>query len=526
MFSSFGLILLLALLPHSHSQTANTEDRLTSAFAYLAYPTVFDGILVSQLETPVQFRALLYLNLATYNAWSNYHPTAADIFGRTRFKQPPSQFSTANKNVAIFYSLLRLYESQPQSFGGSSAIPTFRQLMRDQGLDPDDRSTNMSTPVGVGNREGMDTARLMTLDGWNADGSFTSSTPEYALPFQDYTDYVPKNTPWKLSFPLRWQPFLETNQLGFFFHQEHVVPFAGDTLAFSMTRQELSRRKVPSPYANRNARAGKVLGRDLSLLRALGREVFRVSRRLTTKQRVLAELFDNKVSAFRTAENPFGTASIAAAIRFFVLAPQLDWDLDTDVIYGLAANIATYDAAVAVWREKRRQDAVRPSGQVMEFLFGQNTVVVGGRAGEGRVRIQPREWQPYIRTMPHSEFPSASACACKALVEQSLLFVGGRDRFEYNVTVAKGSSLYGGGEFPREDVTIPINTLTEWETLCGVSRLWAGVHFKPAVEAGFSLCEGIGAKARDVVDTIVAGGVPTAWMSWLDSGAERFWEME
>lgn len=32
---------------------------------------------------------------------------------------------------------------------------------------------------------------------------------------------------------------------------------------------------------------------------------------------------------------------------------------------------------------------------------------------EGVQTIRADEWMPFIRTMPHSEFPSASACLCE-----------------------------------------------------------------------------------------------------------------
>lgn len=31
----------------------------------------------------------------------------------------------------------------------------------------------------------------------------------------------------------------------------------------------------------------------------------------------------------------------------------------------------------------------------------------------GVATIKAEEWEPFIRTMPHSEYPSASACICE-----------------------------------------------------------------------------------------------------------------
>lgn len=504
-------------------QTENTKERLTQSFAFVAYPKIFDGIIASRLETPLQFRALLYVNMVTFNAWSNFHPTAVDIFGRKRFKLPSRFHTTENKNIAILFGLLRLYESSPQSFGGDSALPAFRQLMRERGLDPDDQSTNTSTVVGVGNREGKDLGRLLAIDGWNSQGDLTATAEAFKLPFQDYTGYQPINPPCCLKHPFRWQALLETNNIGFFFRQEHVTPYAGSAIAFSVTPAEVATRKVRSPYRFPRAQASKALKRDLKTLRRNARGVLKISRRLTVRKRLLAELMDNKVNGFKTEENPLGEASIAAALRFFILGPELDFTLDEEIIYGLAANIVTFDAMVTVWKEKLRHDLVRPTGQTMEFLFGDSNVKVSGGAGKGTVSIKAREWQPYIRTMPHSEYPSASACACSAIVEHALLVTKGRDVFPYNVTFSKGSSRFAKN-FPERDVTIGINRLSEWSRLCGKSRLWAGVHFEPAVDAGVRLCKGLGNAAENTVQNLVRGRADLKFLKWLPADTERFWE--
>lgn len=46
-------------------------------------------------------------------------------------------------------------------------------------------------------------------------------------------------------------------------------------------------------------------------------------------------------------------------------------------------------------------------------IFGDTEVETYAGPGEGVQTIKASEWEPYIRTMPHSEFPSASACMCK-----------------------------------------------------------------------------------------------------------------
>ncbi|KAI0563330.1 PAP2/haloperoxidase-like protein [Gracilaria domingensis] len=420
-------------------QSESTIEREASA-AGIVFARIFDNITIDGLETPVQFRATTYYNFAAWNAWSSYHPTAADIFGRTRFKRPPCEHTFENKNTAVLYSIWRAYEASPQSFGGDSNIPIFRQLMTEMGLDPDNNSTDLTTPIGIGNRAGYDTARMMKIDGWNSDGDLTSTQSNYAQPFLDYTGYAPKNSPWKIRFPFKWQPLLEDNGRGFFFRQENVVPYAGQAIAFGFTREEMNDRKIDSPYVRPDAHAKLATKQDIRKLKSLAKEVLDTSATLTDEQRLLAEFFDNKAKAFRTEENPAGVPSIATALRFLILGPALDLSFDEDIMYGMGAAVATFDSMVAAWKEKRRHDLVRPTGQTMEFLFGNRKVNVWGGPGKGAVQIKAGEWQPLIRTMPHAEFPSGSACTCSTLVEHALANTNQTDEYPFEVTVPKGST--------------------------------------------------------------------------------------
>ncbi|KAI0559265.1 PAP2/haloperoxidase-like protein [Gracilaria domingensis] len=464
--------------------------------------------------------------MATYNAWASYHPTAVDIFGRSRFRRPANEHTRDNKNLAVLYALFRVYEESPHSFGGDSGIPVYRELIEELGYDPDDRSTDLTTPIGIGNRAGWDTARLMRIDGWNSEGDLTATQKNYKQFFADYTDYTPFNNPWKIDFPFKWQPMLEDNGRGFFFRQEFVAPYAGSAISFSLSPEEVESRKVTSPYRKDTATIDEALPRDIKTLRRQAKKLLSVSENLTEKERVLAELFDNKAKAFRTEENPAGIASIATAVRFLLVGPGLDLNLDEEIIYGMGSNFASFDSLMTAWKEKRRVDAIRPTGQTMKFLFGNRKFKVWGGPGKKPVMIKAAEWQPYIRTMPHSDIPSGSSCSCTAVVEFALANTKGRDFFPYKFTVPKGSSKFYPGQVPAEDMEIEINHLSEWAELCGQSRLWAGVHFEPAIEAGANLCKGIGQASQNLMDRLVAGEADFTWLKSLPDDVERFWEEE
>lgn len=80
------------------------------------FPNVFNDIVTDGLETPLQIRAFFYLNLAVFNSWASYHPTAVDVFGRSKFRRPEDEHTVENKNTAIYYAILRLYQASPPEF--------------------------------------------------------------------------------------------------------------------------------------------------------------------------------------------------------------------------------------------------------------------------------------------------------------------------------------------------------------------------------------------------------------------------
>lgn len=273
-----------------------------------------------------------------------------------------------------------------------------------------------------------------------------------------------------------------------------------------------------------DTRSGQEEKEDIENLKSLARQVFKTSAELTENQRLFAEFFDNKIASFRSPANPGGIGSIGEAFRSRVLPNALDWTYDDDIVFSLTSAFTSFDAIALAWKEKIRIDAVRPTGQAMTMLFGKRRFRAWGGPGKPPVKITAAEWQPYLRTMPHSEFPSASACLCSALVEHALIVSGGRDNLTHTFTIPEGSSSVYPGRVPGRSVTLTISSLSEWSRLCGESRLWAGVHFEPAVSAGRSLCVGVGRRAHDVVQGMLKGKANENWLKWWPEGAEQFWQ--
>ena len=75
---------------------------------------------------------------------------------------------------------------------------------------------------------------------------------------------------------------------------------------------------------------------------------------------------------------------------------------------------ALYEAVIVVWKEKVRHNKVRPPSYIHTAANFQNADLTTYVVGVGEQQIKGSEFEAYIRTMPHAEYPSGSSCACSA----------------------------------------------------------------------------------------------------------------
>lgn len=60
------------------------------------------------------------------------------------------------------------------------------------------------------------------------------------------------------------------------------------------------------------------------------------------------------------------------------------------------------------------------------------------------------------------------------------------------VVFRKGCSFAEPGITPEADTTVEFKTWDDFTKVCAQSRLWAGVHFQPAIDSAIELCTPIG----------------------------------
>lgn len=448
----------------------------------LAYMLPVQNLVVSEalsvLETPIQFHVMSTVHIAQWNVVATYHRTAIPVYDIGVNRRPSGEASSKNINIALLYCTLRVIESVfPATSPARDAV---KDVMRLMWLDPDDRTTDTTTPVGIGNVIAAAALRRHWTDGYNSLGDIDQAVNRqiYAM----YNMFVPNNTAYELKHLSKWQPLLETNGQGYFTVQQHITPQAGQVIPSLITQQDVATSLLDDPYKE---------PLDLEAYRTQALAVLNVSAALTDRQKMLAEYFDDKWTSLAAM-----SLAISTAMKY-----------DATQHAGADLHVPCLaDGVIVAWKEKIRLNAVRPISAI-QHLF-QDQEVEGWVQFQGTQKMKGREWLSYLRTMPHADFPSGTSCVCAIYGEYHRALLGS-DRFPTDLIgptmFKKGCSRREPGVTPTEDLSVTWKTWDDFIRECAQSRLYAGVHFQPAIDAGIKLCTPIGKKCFARYQSLLQG---------------------
>jgi hypothetical protein len=155
---------------------------------------------------------------------------------------------------------------------------------------------------------------------------------------------------------------------------------------------------------------------------------------------------------------------------------------------------------------KTIHDAVRPFSAI-RMLYKNQRVRAWGGPGKGTVNDMPgEEWLSYLNVADHPEYPSGSAAFCGAHTQAARRFLGD-DNLGWNITYAPGSSVIEPGVTPAAPFVLSLPTWTDFEDRCGISRMYAGVHFRSAVRPAQLLGREVGDIAYEFVKAHIDGTI-------------------
>jgi hypothetical protein len=426
------------------------------------------GVRDSKLGPPMVSRALAIVHTCIYDAWSAYDERALGTRLGASLRQAHSERRLENKNQAISFAAYRaavdLFPAEDET--------VFRPLMLQLGYNPDDTSTDMRTPTGVGNVACNAVLRFRHRDRSNQLGDLSPN----GVPYSDYTGYVPVNAPSvvpsdpaTVADPNHWQPLQYFDATHTFVTQSFVGAQWYKVVPFAL--------RSPAEFRSRLGWFGPATyGSSEYFTQA--EELAAISASLDDKKKMIAEYF---------ADGPHSELPPGHWDLFAQFVSDRDHHrVDEDAKLFFALTNAIFDAGLVAWDAKHAFDSVRPVTAIPFALQGKQIRAWGG-PGKGAVTMDGRYWIPYqpsaFPTPPFPEFISGHSAFSAAGAEILKLFTGS-DAFGDAVTFPAGSSKIEPGATPSTPVTLRWKTFTEAADQAGISRRYGGIHFKAADLAG------------------------------------------
>jgi hypothetical protein len=425
------------------------------------------GVRNSRLGPPMVARALAIAHTCIYDAWSAYDHKAVGTRLGGSLRRPPRERTLANQKQAISFAG---YRAAVDLFPGSTSS-VFDPLMRSLGYDAGDRSTDASTPTGIGNVAAQAVLDFRHGDGANQLGDEPGGAPGVA--YSDYTGYTPANDPMDVRVPFdatavrdpnAWQPLRYVDAGG-----NEVAPgFVGAqwqrVTTFALSPGVLRSSTGPARYGSPE-------------YRAQAQALLDISAGLTDEHKMIAEYWADGPRS----ELPPGHWNLFAQ---FVSRRDHHGDqehgLERDVKLFFALTNAISDAGCCAWDNKRAFNSVRPITAIRTLFRGQ---MVRAWAGphQGTKLIDGAAWFPYqpmtFPTPPFPEYSSGHSNFSAAGAEILKRFTHS-DRFGASTPLAAGSSRVEPGAVPKTDLTLSWSTFSDAADEAGISRRYGGIHFE------------------------------------------------
>jgi hypothetical protein len=483
----------------------------------------------SKIGPPPAARALAIAHTCMYDAWSVYDATAASTLGNTP-RRPASERTNANKAKAISYAayncLLNLFSQAP----GDAPAVRLAAVMTAHGYDPNDTSTDLTTPQGIGNVAAARVIHFRRNDGSNQYGNLSAS----GVPYSDYTGYTPRNAPLpyctpqtaasasclplNVADPLHWQPLTSVTGAT----QHFITPFWERVTPFALTAATEFDKQIPAPDIQADPTVPPAQNAHYQANVAF---TVQNSEALDLQRKLIVEYWaDGPNSVLPPGHWGFFAQFVSARDQH---------SIDDDIKMFFAMHNASFDASIVCWHAKRQYDGVRPITAARYLAQGTTVTALGGPGAGGPVFTPPatqlgappvgtanamylaQGWIPYnpgsnlSPSFPayfsgHSVFSSASATVLK--------LVTGSDTFGYSQVlptdlgrVEPCPPYFCPTGIPAVPTTFTYPTFSSAAAEAGQSRLYGGIHFSDDNTTGQTVGALVGQQAWALSQLYFAG---------------------
>ena len=206
------------------------------------------------------------------------------------------------------------------------------------------------------------------------------------------------------------------------------------------------------PVANANFSTEKT-----STFYQLAQEVRQVGRNLTEEQRLIANYWDCNPFFLNTQGHlNFGTKKLSPGGHWLSIAGQVAVQKKADLMKSSAAYtltaIALFDGFISCWDEKYRSNVIRPETYINAHV--------------------DESWRPLLQTPPFPEYTSGHSVISSAVAEVLTHWFGDDIAF------------LDATEVPYGLPTRQFKSFRQAAQEASVSRLYGGIHYRPAIENG------------------------------------------
>ncbi len=415
-------------------------------------------------------RALAIAHTCMYDAWTVWDTVAVPTRPNGIVRIAKNKWKDVTEAVcyAAYRALLDLFPSQAS---------TFTALLSNQGYDPNDTSTNTTTPSGIGNVAAQAVLNYRHGDGSNQLGDLQAGA------YSDYTNYAPVNTPMKINDPNRWQPLQLANGTV----QKFLTPQWGKVIPFALSSGSQFRPSGPATVT-------------LPAYKSQVDATLQLSAGLNDTSKVIAEYWSDGP---HTVTPPGHWDLFSQIISAQFVSHKNKHDINGDVKMFFAVTNAIFDASIACWDCKRAFDSVRPVTAIHYLYAGQQVTAWAG-PGKGTQSFDGAKWASYLPTPAFSEYVSGHS-TFSAAGGYILTQVVGSDTFGNSFTAAPGSSLVEPGITPSTSITLSWPSFTSSAVQAGMSRRYGGIHFQQADEDGRALGQKVATQAWTKAQTYING---------------------
>ena len=203
-------------------------------------------------------------------------------------------------------------------------------------------------------------------------------------------------------------------------------------------------------------------------------EVYETGTHLTDEQRAIAAFWDcNPYVMHVQGHAMFATKKITPGGHWMGIVGIASRKADADLMQSSEAYartaIAMADAFIGTWDEKYRSSVVRPETVINAYL--------------------DERWEPVLQTPPFPEYPSGHSTVSTAAATVLTQLYG---------------TPFAFADSSEVDFGLPVRSFPSFEAAAAeaaISRLYGGIHYRPAIEEGAVLGRKVG--------TLVIGRVTT-----------------